>query len=122
MSDLSDLEPNERLDVAAYVQHVRKMGDEDLLHAKKLVLELVEHPGWVLVQEIIAKAVDASTARMRYADPKDPATMWRDIGVQAGMDSQRQVTRAILEVSRRREERIAEQVRRREGAAETAEA
>lgn len=122
MSDLSDLDPNERLDVAAYAAHVRKMGDEELLHAKKLVLELVEHPGWVLVQEIIAKAVDASTARMRYADPKDPASMWRDIGVQAGMDSQRAVTRAIVELARKREDKIAEKVRRREGAAETAEA
>ena len=115
------MEPDERLDVAMFGPVVRAMGDEDLLHAEKLVLELKEHPGWVLVQEIIAKTVDVSTMNLRYASVKDHATMARDIGAQAGMESQKHVVNAILHFARKRQERIAEKVRRREGSAALAE-
>jgi hypothetical protein len=117
-----DLTPSEMLDVALFSEYLNAMSDEDLLHAEKLILELVEHPGWLLVQDILGKTLEASTARMRHANPKDPATMWRDIGTQAGIDSARQVTRAIVHKARRRQEKIAEKQSRRERTAVSSEA
>lgn len=117
-----DLEPGEKLDVRLYFAHLRKLSDEELLQAERDVLELLEHPGWLRVQEIVAATLEGSTARMRYADPKDPATMWRDIGMQAGMDSVRVITKAVLFVAQRRQKKIAEKVEREQRKAASREA
>ncbi len=93
---------------------VRALDDEALLQAEKQILSLMEHPGWVLVQDIIAKTVDVSTQKLRYDPVKDHATMARDMGFQAGMESQKSVTKAIVHFARKREQRIAETVERRE--------
>jgi hypothetical protein len=117
MADLSGLNFDERLDVLVFAPYVSKLSDEDLLQAEKQILELEQHPGWVLVQEIIGQAVDASAKKLRYASVKDHATQSRDIGMQAGMESSRSIARAILLTAEERQRKIAEKVRRREASA-----
>lgn len=117
-----DLTPGEKLDVRLYLAHLKALGDEELIEAERDVLDLLEHPGWLRIQAIVAETLEGSTARMRYADPKDPATMWRDIGVQAGMDSVRVISKAILFAAQRRQAKIADKVAREERAAASREA
>ena len=100
----------ERKDVDMFAPHVSGMDDEELFAARKSILELLTHPGWVLVQEIIGRSVDVSTLNMRYGAVADHAKLARDIGFQAGMVSQKSVTRAVLEVANKREEKIAKQL------------
>jgi hypothetical protein len=121
MADHS-LSPNERADVGFFGPTVRALDDEVLLQAEKLILDLIEHPGWVLVQDIIAETVDVSTQKLRYDPVKDHATVARDIGFQAGLESQKSITKAILHYAQKRQKRIAESVERRERTAATAEA
>lgn len=112
----------ERKDVAMFAAHVRAMfdesdeGDAALYTAQRDIEALIESPGWELVQGLIGMAVETSIQNLRWGAIKDHVEQARDIGVQAGMSSQQAVTKAVLEVARKREQKAAERVREAEAA------
>jgi hypothetical protein len=91
---------------------------EHLLAAGEAARQLLQHPGWLAVQGFVQSEIDSAlTALDRGGEPPSQAEFSRAHGRRAGLLYAQGVAEAIVA---RADQRLAEQKRKHEGAAESA--
>jgi hypothetical protein len=104
----------------ALTRHVEDAFPElgHLFEAGQQVASLREHPGWAHVQTVLARELDAISARLDHAnEPPSQAVYALAHGRRGGLLALKEAADAIVE---RADKRYAEQKAKHEGAAESA--
>lgn len=87
---------NDPTNLGPFLLQLSEVGSEEAFELERQILSLREHPGWKLVQGMIASAVDNSMKRLKFAPIKDHPTMARDIGFAAGLESQTAAAESVM--------------------------
>lgn len=88
--------PARRTDEAPYAPRVRAWKDDEVFAAERHVRELIEHPGWILVQGLLSDARESSLQRVIHTAVLEQAVYARALGQVSGLEQSGIAARAVL--------------------------